>query len=140
VSDRPIIGLQRVSPDGKWAVAWAALPDPESPNGILLYPTDGGTPVKQCTQCYIMWGSGGTNLYVAFQRKPGETGRTFVIPFNGTLHSLFTTKGVNTADDLKGLPGLRMIDNASVAPGPDAETYAFTKAAVHRNLYRVPLP
>ena len=140
VSDRPILGLERVSPDGKWAAVWGALPDVESSAGILLYPTDGRKPIKLCTHCRVTWASSAQNIYLSFERMPGEKGRTFVIPFQGSLPEIFTTKGVNTAEDLKDIPGLRTIENAEVAPGPDAETYAFRKTSVHRNIYRVPLP
>jgi hypothetical protein len=88
----------------------------------------------------VTWASSAQNIYLSFERMPGEKGRTFVIPFQGSLPEIFTTKGVNTAEDLKDIPGLRTIENAEVAPGPDAETYAFRKTSVHRNIYRVPLP
>jgi hypothetical protein len=71
---------------------------------------------------------------------PGEPDRTFVIPFHGALPAGFGAAGVKGAADLKGIAGLRVIEQQSVAPGPDADTYAFTKTTVHRNIYRVPLP
>jgi len=38
------------------------------------------------------------------------------------------------------LPGARVIPLRNVVPGPTAETYAFTRQSVQRNLYRIPVP
>jgi hypothetical protein len=137
VSDRSILNLRGVLADGKWAAAWVALPDQESSHGIALYPIGGGAPVTVCATCNITWGPGGNSIYMIF---PDELNRTYVIPFHGSLPAAFADRGVKGAEDLKGIAGLRVIEQQDVAPGPDADTYAFTKTTVHRNIYRVPLP
>jgi hypothetical protein len=38
------------------------------------------------------------------------------------------------------LPGVRVIASPDVMPGRTADTYAFTRESVQRNLYRVPVP
>jgi hypothetical protein len=38
------------------------------------------------------------------------------------------------------LPGVRVIASTDVAPGRTADTYAFTRESVQRNLYRIPVP
>jgi hypothetical protein len=38
------------------------------------------------------------------------------------------------------LPEVRVIASTDVAPGLTADTYAFTRESVQRNLYRIPAP
>ena len=38
------------------------------------------------------------------------------------------------------MPGARVIPLGNLAPGPTADIYAFTRASVQRNLYRIPIP
>jgi hypothetical protein len=37
------------------------------------------------------------------------------------------------------LAGFRSIPQDNISPGPDPQTYAFTTAAFHGNLFRIPL-
>jgi hypothetical protein len=48
--------------------------------------------------------------------------------------------GFASAEDLAKLPGVRIIDAFDATPGPAPESYAFSRATVQRNLYRIPLP
>jgi hypothetical protein len=68
-------------------------------------------------------------------------GKTFAIPLRaGRMLPPLPPNGINSRSDLDAIPGLRAIDQQSAVPGPDLETYAFTRTSVHRNLYRIPLP
>ena len=148
VSEIPILALDRTSPDGKWSLAWGTVPDEESPNGHLLFPTDGGAPVRLCDRCRVTWGPDGKYFYMRF----GETHvglaemaegmpRTYAIPLHGgSMLPSIPLGGVQTADDLRKLPGVQIVNAAPIAPGMTPSTYAFTKTSVHRNLYRIPLP
>jgi hypothetical protein len=48
--------------------------------------------------------------------------------------------GLPSEQDIVKLPGVRAIVSTDVAPGRTAETYAFTRESVQRNLYRIPVP
>jgi hypothetical protein len=43
-------------------------------------------------------------------------------------------------DDLRNLPGVRVIDSHDFGPGPTPDVYAFSRETVRRNLYSIPLP
>ena len=53
---------------------------------------------------------------------------------------LMPAGGFRSEQEIAGLPGVRVIENPDVAPGPAADVYAFSRETVQRNLYRIPLP
>ncbi|HET7840136.1 MAG TPA: hypothetical protein VFM21_00950, partial [Terriglobia bacterium] len=76
--------------------------------------------------------------------------KTILIPLkNGEIFPPIPPGGLKSADDLSKVPGVKTfdrnlgmgaIDRVDVEFGMDPETYAYTIASVHRNLFRVPLP
>jgi Tol biopolymer transport system component len=151
LSEKPILVLDGISPDGKWANVWGTGPDEESPNAGLLVPTDGGASVRTCEDCSIKWGPNGRYFYVYLRDMSRGHGAalspsagidcTYAIPLRrGSMAPALPPAGVKSADDLKNLPGVQIIDAAVAAPGMSPSTYVFTKTNVHRNLYRIPLP
>ena len=48
--------------------------------------------------------------------------------------------GFQSEAEIAKLAGARVIDSFDAAPGPTRDIYAFSRATVQRNLYRVPLP
>ena len=57
------------------------------------------------------------------------------------------SSGLNSADDIAAIPGAYVVqrtvatkDLAGFASSPNLSTFAFIRTAVHRNLYRIPLP
>ena len=48
--------------------------------------------------------------------------------------------GFHSESELAKLPGVRIIEAFDGAPGPTPEVYAFSRATVQRNLYRIPIP
>ncbi len=140
VSQDSILSLMGVSPDGKWACVWGKVADEESPSGFLLYPTGGGTAIRLCRRCTAAWSPDARYLYVSPRLMVEETAKTFVIPFGHGPPAALAHFVADFPNDLKGLPGVRTIDHRTVAPGPRPSTYAFLKLAVHRNLYRIPVP
>jgi hypothetical protein len=49
-------------------------------------------------------------------------------------------EGMVKTADLASLPGVKVIEGYDVAPGPRPDVYAFARATILRNLYRIPLP
>jgi hypothetical protein len=47
--------------------------------------------------------------------------------------------GFQSTEEIVKLPGTRIINGFDVAPGPDPDTYAFPRATVQRNLFRIPI-
>ncbi len=52
---------------------------------------------------------------------------------------LLPTSGIKSQADLATLVGVKVIER-DIYPGPTASIYAFPGRAVHRNLYRIPVP
>jgi hypothetical protein len=48
--------------------------------------------------------------------------------------------GLPSDPEIVKLPGVRVIASTHVVPGRTADTYAFTRESVQRNLYRIPVP
>ena len=78
----PIIELQNVSPDGRWAVSQVALSNSETPRGVVAYSTQGGPALPICRfLCFVNWTMDGRFMYV---HLPGTSqindfGKTFII-------------------------------------------------------------
>jgi Tol biopolymer transport system component len=142
LSESPILTLGRISPDGKWASVWGTVPEEESPNARLLFPTDGGASVRICDLCSVGWAPDGKYFYIQLSGGMSQgLARTYAIPLRrGLMAPDLGPAGVKSPDDLKNLPGVQIIDALAIAPGMSPSTYAFRKTSVHRNLYRVPLP
>jgi hypothetical protein len=90
----------------------------------------------------VAWARDGKFFYINLSGMSGGLTRTYAIPLRrGSMMPDLPPAGVKSADDLKNLPGVQIIEAPSpIAPGMSPSTYAFTKSIVHRNLYRVPLP
>jgi hypothetical protein len=82
------------------------------------------------------WDANGTE-----QRQDKMPHHTYAVPLNdGNTFARLAARGFNSEAELAAVPGVRVIDEPFVLPGPEPAVYAFSKQTVHRNLYRVPLP
>jgi Tol biopolymer transport system component/tRNA A-37 threonylcarbamoyl transferase component Bud32 len=142
LSEDPIVGLHHISPDGKWVDVLETSSEEESPSARVLFPTDGGAAAQLCDRCTVAWARDGKFFYINLSGMSGGLTRTYAIPLrSGSMMPDLPPAGVKSADDLKNLPGVQIIEAPStIAPGMSPSTYAFTKSIVHRNLYRLPLP
>ena len=77
-----------------------------------------------------MQGKGAANLDKAyvFPLSPGQ-----MVPES-------IVDGLPSEKEILKLPGARVIPLGNVEPCPTADTYAFTRQSVQRNLYRIPVP
>jgi len=141
MSESPILGLRRVSPDGKWVFVWGPAPGEESSDADWLFPTNGGPPVRLCDRCLVEWAPDGRYFYIHQGDPYVGQALTYAIPLRrGSMAPPLPPGGVKSADELKDLPGVQAIDAVSLSPGLTPSTYAYAKTSVHRNLYRIPLP
>ncbi|MGA2536591.1 MAG: protein kinase [Terracidiphilus sp.] len=111
---------------------------------IQANPRDGVNPIRVCSSCGASWDSGGKFFYIRF-RKIGEMGggKTIAIalPEGKELPDL-PPSGFTSPDDVKGVhvvAEIDMKDKTLFAPGPNPSVYAYVKATVQRNLFRIPL-
>ncbi len=142
VAPDPVKDLDTVSPDGRWAMANVGVSGEERYFAIVAYPTGGGPRVTICEVCYVRWAPDGKFLYLWFHAWGGaQVQRTFALPVPaGRTLPLLPAAGLKSEADATKWPGIRVIEQGRIAPGPNPSVYAFTKTTVHRNLYRIPLP
>jgi eukaryotic-like serine/threonine-protein kinase len=144
MSDKSVVMVAGISPDGLWVVARALA---EGREAVFAMPIDGGAPLeifKRGASYHLSWSADASLLYVAAPTGPTATrvtGRTYVVPLpRGQMFPAIPEGGFGLAADLAGLPGMRIVEAFDAAPGPTPDTYAFSRATVQRNLYRIPIP
>jgi len=137
VLDQPIVGKGDVSPGGAWVVAWGIS---EPRRGTFAVSPQNRTWKVICpSPCRAMWSPDGAFLYVTASINPTAAGTTLVLPIprgQGLPALPEGGLGVNASDDM---PGVRVIRQSQVVPGPAPGTYAFAKSDFVGNLFRIPL-
>ncbi|MBK5294494.1 MAG: protein kinase [Acidobacteriia bacterium] len=133
-----------VSPYGKWVVARGPR---DAPGALMVYPTGGGPPALICENCtqivsfergppppFVSWSPDGKFFYLNFQ------GSSYAIPLRpGQAMPIIPATGYRTKQEVMALPGARLLAEGAF-PGPNPLVYAFTKFAIQRNIYRIPVP
>jgi DNA-binding beta-propeller fold protein YncE len=135
-----------VSPDGQWVAAPGGTD--ELLKAVMMYPVGGGSPKVICRTCAesrgvergewpagLSWSPDGKFLYLKFDRS------TYAITLRpGQVLPPIPASGLRSKEEVAALPGVRLISDDRVFPGPNPSVYAFTKVAAQRNIYRVPVP
>ena len=111
---------------------------------LTAHPTAGGFPVPICIFCSAGWGPGGRFHYLRF-RGVGEMGQGKVIAIGllpGRELPALPRSGMKSIEDTKRLNIVSEVDTTGMTffvPGPNPTVYAFARATVQRNLFRIPL-
>jgi len=145
VTEQPIVGKGEASPDGEWAIA-SGLSDPSKLVGgtYAISLKDGSRRPLCIVGCFVKWSLDGKFLFLssAFgngRNTSGNAGRTLVVPVpRGLEEAAIPAVGFDPAADQE-FAGVREIRQQQVAPGFDANTYAYTTAEFQGNLFRIPL-
>lgn len=139
----PIIGLQTVSPDGRWvAVSFASAP-PEYRPEIAMVRLNGGGPLPLCrSYCRVKWTMDGRTLLISIEeRSTSGPGRTLAIPLSPEgLPPELPPNGIAAEDNPALVKAAEVIARDALVPGRNREQYAWVNTTVHRNLYRIELP
>ena len=133
--------LVNVSPDEKWAALW------NFEDGAVLLPLSGG-PMHRLCMCgmgpllpdspKVSWSGDGKALLVGLDAPPSGGATDFVVtPWDGIEG--FTDGAAPSRTGWQQRPETREIREASIALGPTADTYAFTRSSQQSNLYRIRL-
>jgi len=135
--EQPVFGLWGVSPDGRWIEAWA--PHPGNRQAVVqMFPLRGRSPVVIGSNAVVRWTPGGDSLWISGGAV--ADGRTYIVPLpRGKILPPIPPGGFRSEQEIARLPGAHMID-ATGAPGPSRDVYAFERRTVQRNLYRIPIP
>ena len=133
-----------ISSHGKWIVVANARED--MPRGVMVYPAGGNSATLICRSCAQL---------VSFERGPpppyvswSPDGKTFHLNFHGSTYAIplapgqdlppVPREGFQSKEQIGAIPGARLVaENAF--PGPRPPVYAYTKFAIQRNIYRVPV-
>jgi hypothetical protein len=112
-------------------------------------PVAGGPPQPLCARfCIPRWSPDGKRLYLPIT-SPQATrlGRTAMIPLrDGQALPDFPGDGFSRPSDLDSIAGVEVIEGGSdsadyritgLSPSPDRATFAYVKANVHHNLFRI---
>lgn len=132
--------VRGASPDGKFVIAGTR-------GGALAtkaFPIFGGTPISIFDGiCFLRWQADRRFLYLSVvtgMQSAAAFGRTYVIPVSpDKLLPAIPSAGFHSENDIAKLPGVRVIEAADIYPGSAPGTYAYSRQAVQRNLYRIPL-
>ena len=146
IIENAVLEFYGFSPDGQWAVVWAAVSgnDPAVTSGNLAYPLAGGPPMRICSDCWITWSPDARFIYVVLHSKIYRVR----LPLGKAFPPL-PPAGIQSETEIKTIPGATLFvssgmdttsDYGLIAIGADPSSYAFVRAATHRNLYRIPIP
>jgi Tol biopolymer transport system component len=151
VSDLPIMQLQSVSPDARWALVGATPPNGHGDRNsvTMAVPLEGGAPITVCETCSVgfgtarssapllSWSLDGKWVYVSLRQFPFGSLKTALIPTKpGTAPPAFT-KGFGSEADFARTPGSRLINQADVPMGMSPNYFVSTRRSVKANLFRI---
>jgi hypothetical protein len=146
VLDETIADKISVKPGGDWAIA--AGIDATKGGTYAVSLKDRARKMICAGICLPKWSPDGRLLYVTTSallptvsgvNPPTSAGRTVVLPIPGgqALPPIPEDGvGVNVVDEM---PGIRVIRQGQMDPGPGPDTYAFAKSEFVGNLFRIPL-
>jgi WD40 repeat protein len=136
-TDIAVVALMGESRDRNWLVLGS-----RATTGMIVFRVDGGAPfvtnIPPPTE--VRWSGDGKHMFL--QSKSGTNmDKAYVLPLTpGQMVPESLVHRFPSEQEMLKLPGVRVISSSVTAPGPTADTYAFTHESVQRNLYRVPLP
>ena len=140
----PISDVRGISPDQRMVlVIGAAAGIQYSKAGALLAVPLDDSPARPVLDSwgFAGWSPNGRYFYVEMVPSSRDNpGRTAAIPVppGETLPPL-PEDTVHNPAAWTNIPGVKIVEHASIAPGPDPSIYAYVKSSVHANLFRIPL-
>jgi hypothetical protein len=141
----PVHEKGQVSPDGRWVIVYSPGSGSTEPVATFAVPVDGGAARRVCMPyCDVGWSSDHRFFTVGVQLDlaTGVPNRTLLVPLTESSLPALPEPGVHAIFDyatLANRPGVRTLPYARISIGADPETYVFTKAEFHTNLFRIPL-
>ena len=150
-SDFPIMQLQGVSPDGRWAVAGIT---PTNGHGdrntmIVAVSLEGRDPVTICDVCnrgfgtarnsspLLSWSLDGKWMYVSLRHFSFGSSRTVVFPIQPGADPPDFTKDFKSEADFARIPAARLLNMNDVSPGLSPGYFVNTRRSAKANLFRI---
>jgi Tol biopolymer transport system component len=140
VRPEPMVGSPGASPDGRWVVVHRGSGERTDIHGTtesVALSLDGQSTQPICFgPCRTVWTTTGSHLFVMFFQQ----NRTLSVPLpKGRMFPDAPAGQQDPIDAWEQLPGARWLPVGLFAPGPDGDTYVFTKREELRNLFRIPI-
>jgi eukaryotic-like serine/threonine-protein kinase len=148
ISPDPIEYLQDVSPNGQWALV-NTVGVGGGVSELRAYSIGDGKSMPVCGVCvagfgprqarkpFINWAPDGRFFYLSLHwANLGHANKTAVIPVPGAPLNLAPHGNISEAD-LQKTFGARIINERDVYPGPNPDTYVFTRYVALTNIYRI---
>jgi len=150
LSELPIIQLQSVSHDGRWAILGVAPPGSHGDRNTMAValPLDGGKPFTVCDVCifgfgnarvaapFVLWSRDGKWLYLSLRYLGYSEGKTAAIPIHPGAQPPMIKETRNEADILS-IPGARAIASDDVFPLTSPDYYVTSRKSAKTNLFRI---
>jgi Tol biopolymer transport system component len=144
LSEQPVVLPAGISPNGAWVVMRVTK---EGGEAVMAFPSSGGAPrtiFKRTSSYHLAWSPDGKLIFISVPTSATAShfiGKTYVVPLPpGQVFPPMPEEGLSNGAELAMRPGVRIIDAFDAAPGPSPEVYAYSRAGVQRNLYRIPVP
>jgi Tol biopolymer transport system component len=141
----PILDVVSMSPDGNWLAAHVKVDGGENTR-VVIYNLRDGSSRPLCPDCTPLWSPDSKRLYISFslvtKGDSKERGQTYVIPWNlGSNLGALPPGGIRDEADFAKVAAVVRVarEKEEFAPGPSANTYAYSRRTIQRNLYRIPL-
>lgn len=142
VAPTKVFGIRSISPDRRLVLVRTLLPESKIPNaaGTMTISVAQGRARRVCDGgCPAAWSPDGKYFYkkIAGASRTNPSGKMAAIPVppGETLPSVIPFD----LRSAQAIAGIRIIEQGDVTPGLDPSTYVHVKAAVHANLFRIPL-
>jgi hypothetical protein len=140
----PILDFFGTSPDHRFALLSAPFPESKIPGQgpVMAVPVEGGPARRICDDlCLVRWSPDGKYFYmsIALPSLTDPAGKTLVIPVSpGDSFPPLPASGIRPGGEGLAIPGIKVVEQGAIAPGLGS-TYAYVKATMHANLFRIPL-
>jgi eukaryotic-like serine/threonine-protein kinase len=137
VSPQRIMDITSVSPDGRWIVVGALVPDEERTAEVQAFASDGSTAARLCVvQCNLNWDMSGKIAFLNFPDQPDGSYQLTMVRATGLPQVLpFESRNVDGLPNSKSIPLIPWYVESALNPS----VYAYTRQNVRRNLYRIQL-
>jgi len=144
LTKRQVSQIQGVSPDGQWVMIMSPSGVDPSLEATWACPTFGGEAIRIIDGLWqFRWQPDGRILYASFStamQAAGATGRTYIFQLTpGKMLPPIPAGGFHSESELARLSARPPIEVADIGAGPNQNVYAYSREAVQRNLYRIPL-
>ena len=135
----PILDISAISPDGRWIAFVQRSEDKDHPYQVVAYPIAGGSPVViSRIICDPRWSTDGKYMELVFGPTHDTTAHLLPLRKEIGLPELPPGgfSGPEDAEATRKDQVMPVIADSLIGPNK----YAYTKATIRRNIFRVPIP